>query len=536
MTATTGKTENEIKGLASTLGVDLTSSVLKADELLAKFGMTAANSVPELNSQIREQMIKDVDSFLSPQIERLKAQEAGDQMIEEIFQSGGKFENELDMMETVNSLATAAVNLFPDDPLAAARYFEGTLGPGGDLFQPGAQLFGVEMPPEFNVLVSQVGTIMGAGGATGISNQIVAQLAKGGIQIDNKGLKEMLDNLSPDALSGLAGRLGQSGATGFTDFAESLSVSGQEGAVQYLRSLGLGSGLQPPISTGLSGLGPLGPGSPTSPVFSAPGLGPQNPLGPESFDADLRVLVSDNLGNLGKDVESKLDEEGQAIYESITSGFQAVLDEKPEWWSERPSWWNEKPAVLGGGSTGNPGSGGTGRQGGSGNMWGSGSGSGGTEPDTNGDGDPGADTTTSRLARTMGRHNFYNSMLPGKRTVTSSLRNTNLGSLNSDHLTGNAYDLTGQNLVGYSNLVNQSGGFAEFHGSGFDRHLHVVPGATPMGDTMTPAAVMVSGGGGGSSTAYNITINAAQGQDPNAIAAAVMAKIDDRDRNMKERA
>jgi hypothetical protein len=84
--------------------------------------------------------------------------------------------------------------------------------------------------------------------------------------------------------------------------------------------------------------------------------------------------------------------------------------------------------------------------------------------------------------------------------------------------------------------VNQSGGFAEFHGSGFDRHLHVVPGATPMGDTMTPAAVMVSGGGGGSSTAYNITINAAQGQDPNAIAAAVMAKIDDRDRNMKERA
>jgi hypothetical protein len=146
----------------------------------------------------------------------------------------------------------------------------------------------------------------------------------------------------------------------------------------------------------------------------------------------------------------------------------------------------------------------------------------------------GGDTTTSRLASTLMRHGMYDNMLAGKRTVTSSLRSNNLGSLNSDHLTGNAYDLTGQNLVGYAAMVNRSGGFAEFHGMGADRHLHVVPGM-PMGDAVSPAPMPVVAASGGSSTTYSIQINANGGQDPNAIANAVMAKIDQRDRNVRER-
>lgn len=148
----------------------------------------------------------------------------------------------------------------------------------------------------------------------------------------------------------------------------------------------------------------------------------------------------------------------------------------------------------------------------------------------------GGDTTTSRLASTMTRHGMYDSMFAGKRTVTSSLRNYNLGSLGSDHATGNAYDLVGQNLVGYASMVNRTGGFAEFHGSGSDRHLHVVPGM-PMGDAVAPAPMpVVATGGGPVSNSYNFQIYAAEGQDPNAIANAVMAKIDARDRDARERA
>jgi hypothetical protein len=81
-----------------------------------------------------------------------------------------------------------------------------------------------------------------------------------------------------------------------------------------------------------------------------------------------------------------------------------------------------------------------------------------------------------------------NSALTGKRTVTSSYRTTGLGSINSDHVTGRAYDLVGQNLGQYQSLVRSTGGFAEFHGVNKARHLHVVPGSGAMGDNGMPVA------------------------------------------------
>jgi len=148
---------------------------------------------------------------------------------------------------------------------------------------------------------------------------------------------------------------------------------------------------------------------------------------------------------------------------------------------------------------------------------------------------PGGDTPSSRLARTLQRHGAYDSAVAGKRRITSSFRTDRLGSLKSDHITGNAYDLVGQNLVGYSTLVNRTGGFAEFHGSGANRHLHVVPGE-PVGDRVAamPAAA-VAAGAPSSSTSYSIQIVTSPGQDPNAIADAVMAKIQQKQRNMRER-
>jgi hypothetical protein len=98
------------------------------------------------------------------------------------------------------------------------------------------------------------------------------------------------------------------------------------------------------------------------------------------------------------------------------------------------------------------------------------------------------DTATSKLSQTMGRHAAMDGQLTGKRTVTSSLRNYALGSPSSDHATGSAYDLTGQNLGMYARLVHSNGAVAEFHASAANRHLHVVPGPG-VGDTRTAKSV-----------------------------------------------
>jgi hypothetical protein len=144
------------------------------------------------------------------------------------------------------------------------------------------------------------------------------------------------------------------------------------------------------------------------------------------------------------------------------------------------------------------------------------------------------DTTTSKLSQTMGRHAAMNGQLTGKRTVTSSLRNYALGSPSSDHATGSAYDLTGQNLGQYAKLVHANGGFAEFHGSMANRHLHVVPGPG-IGDTTSVRPVSsVATGSGGTTNYYSIEINGANAS-PEAIANMVMAKLKDQERSNRER-
>ncbi len=149
---------------------------------------------------------------------------------------------------------------------------------------------------------------------------------------------------------------------------------------------------------------------------------------------------------------------------------------------------------------------------------------------------PRGDTTSSRLSQTMARHAAMDSQLTGKRNITSAYRTVGLGSINSDHVTGRAYDLVGQNLGAYSRLVHANGGFAEFHGTLANRHLHVVPARA--GDTSTPMAPagmsQMSGGGGGSTNYFNIEINGAT-QSPEAIANMVMAKIAEKERNTRER-
>jgi hypothetical protein len=136
----------------------------------------------------------------------------------------------------------------------------------------------------------------------------------------------------------------------------------------------------------------------------------------------------------------------------------------------------------------------------------------------------------------MSKHNQLNGSIAGKRSVISSLRTDGLGSPNSDHATGNAYDLTGQNLGAYQQLTQDNGGFAEFHNAG-GRHLHVVPGAgAPVGDTPMPivapttAPAMI-----GNSGTYNFNITAGPNASPEEIARAVETIINRKTRSRKER-
>lgn len=142
------------------------------------------------------------------------------------------------------------------------------------------------------------------------------------------------------------------------------------------------------------------------------------------------------------------------------------------------------------------------------------------------------DTATSRLQRTLARHAMFNSGIAGNRTITSSLRNFNLGSLSSDHAIGAAYDLTGDNLGQYAQTVNDAGGFAEFHGSAGSRHLHVVP--PQAGDTASPMMGQATGSASVTNN-YSIQVVAKDNATAQEVAQLVMRELNARERSMKER-
>jgi hypothetical protein len=148
------------------------------------------------------------------------------------------------------------------------------------------------------------------------------------------------------------------------------------------------------------------------------------------------------------------------------------------------------------------------------------------------------DTTSSRISQTMARHDAINGSIAGNRSITSGYRTYGLGSLNSDHVTGRAIDLVGQNLGSYAVATRNAGGFAEFHGSGGGRHLHAVPGPGAIGDTLTPSsnqmstttsATVASG-----TSSYTFHINGGQ-NNPEQIANMVMAKIKNSEQRTRER-
>jgi hypothetical protein len=148
------------------------------------------------------------------------------------------------------------------------------------------------------------------------------------------------------------------------------------------------------------------------------------------------------------------------------------------------------------------------------------------------------DTASPRRnsVKALSAHGAFDSQIAGKRTITSGYRNFALGSMDSDHAAGRAYDLVGQNLGLYGQAIRQAGGFAEFHGNGAGRHLHVVPGGVPVGDTASPfiASPIMTPANNNNST-VNVVVNASPGMDVQALANEVMSRIDRAQRSRNER-
>jgi hypothetical protein len=83
-------------------------------------------------------------------------------------------------------------------------------------------------------------------------------------------------------------------------------------------------------------------------------------------------------------------------------------------------------------------------------------------------------------------HAHFSSALGGH-SIQSGIRTTGLGSIHSDHRYGRAMDIRGPRLGAYAQVVRRSGGYAAMHGTGGNRHLHVVP------QTRRPVAQMSGG-------------------------------------------
>jgi hypothetical protein len=230
-------------------------------------------------------------------------------------------------------------------------------------------------------------------------------------------------------------------------------------------------------------------------------------------------LTALKTGTMSAETLAAMSEGAKEIYNQMTQAFTdglASFTDNPQWWTDSPPWWNSRPAALTGSGTGGTGA----RPPGAVRF----------DPFAGGwldaEGNRIGDTKTPKALRaTMGAHSRFNSMLPGKRTITSSWREWGLGSPSSDHATGRAYDLTGDNLGQYSKFINDAGGFAEFHGVGGERHLHVVPPIGPIGDRTSPVSTGASGGTSSTYGGDSFTITVVESNNARETADEVVQKI-----------
>jgi hypothetical protein len=489
LSTATGKSEQELAKLATQMGVDLTDGTLSLSDAMGKLGLATTKTLEEIMAATRKTFATSIEETYSEPLKKSEAEQAVNQAAAGLQQTGAGFD-ESQYNQFMVTLARNAEVLFKGDAVGAAKYMQEQVGAGGKQFQLGPDgvpgpLYGLEGRfQEFGAGAKTAETLrqtVNTQAAASTANLTTGLLAGSDMSMSQDFVNKIQNALTLGLTTGAGQVTDKDGKAIPVDMAYIMTrmneLSAAGGVKDASGNIIKGEAGADALQQQLSAL-----------------------FGPLLTDPSFDVRSEQGMDEAAKGAAEAMSKAAQDMGNSITR----LLESQPSWWSSPPKWYfdNSKPTWLGADTT---------------------------TPRANGD------STSSRLGRTMSRHGFFDSQLAGSRTVTSAWRDTNLGSINSDHVTGNAYDLTGQNLGAYGTMVNQMGGFAEFHGAGGGRHLHVVPGQTPVGDSMSPVAssgVAVMSGG---SNSYSITINTQPGQDANAIAQEVMARIDERDRSNRER-
>jgi len=483
LTEATGKTVPELEVLARELGVNLYDATIKYDTLLGKFTKNVLKTAAGFNAATSDRFLAGKNPFTQRR-EAKDAQLALDQEmtalgseLSKTKSKGGRQKVINKRMENYFNLALTAAG--GDATQAYLATFEAFgMGQDAGAFGKGQifEGFGADFAANEGMQESLAG--LKSGFAKDYSTQLQAILAGAGYRMNAPDIERQI--------------LGMDFAT-LENFMKQVSNFGKPE-----QQFGAGGRVTPQsifnLLTGKTS-------GQIEDMLASTGIAGEQRSIPDNLDtiADLDQKSLEKLG---------LIESG--ITELVNSFMMNPLSDAPAWWQAGLAWddTNKKlvpPNQISTGDTRTPRSGSIG------------------------------DTATSKLSQTMARHSAIDSQLTGKRTITSALRNYNLGSPSSDHVTGGAIDLVGQNLGRYATLARANGGFAEFHGSAGSRHLHVVPGAG-IGDTTSIRNL----GNMGTSTSsgvvnyYTFEINGGN-QSPEQIANAVMAKISAKQQSMQER-
>lgn len=442
----TGKTKEQIMDLAYKMNVNLSDPLLKVNEAIVQLGEGAVKTAKELNYAITDHLLAGLDA-LEKYVDR-------DALPNAVLNSQNSF-NKSGTEETFQNALTDLVKFVssqsPDDPLMGFVAIRDMLDKNNGIIAPGKQLgqgFTKASPEVQKNILTGIDTYKNAtssGLANTFSTQIGAQLTAADLGFADPSAGTLLESKIENLL-----RFGSSGEIGrFEEFSKYGNFKGMSETDALLKLDEL---------TNYKGLN----------QDSATRIGNRQRLTLEKFGDTTE-----------EDLKLQLGDEALVVLKEMTLAIAAGFG-KPTWYNDPPQWWSDGliAETTGAGTI--------------------------TLKPNNDTSTPrgkiGDTSTSKRLRSTLGAHSRFNSKLTGKRTVTSSLRFNNLGSPSSDHATGNAYDLTGQNLGQYSKMVNSSGGFAEFHGVNANRHLHVVPRA---GDTTTSR----SGSGSSDAGSANVTVN-----------------------------
>ena len=484
LTRITGMTERQIMELASKMNVDLHDPTKSLTQLMGGLGLAMRKTVQEMRVAIRDLSLASLNVFDEAIAKRAEVQ-AFTASQNRLMGLGGSATME-DFRDYARLLITATDRYNPDDPFAI-------LAAISDFAQGNLGLFGKMEPGLLKAF---------AGGGQGEAREayqtqlsgiagLATQQTLGGLAEKNLVLKDPNMALKlREKFGEIFGRedIERSDKSALLNFLSTGQLTDSKGQFRFDALRRLGKAGQALAQT----LGLKGPGQ------------------SESIFATEPSKVYQIEGIVGFDQETK------KIFTDISNAIGVAFDPKSEIWEkDAPQWWTQMKQF----------------------QW---KAEGNTlklvdmSPDTRTPrrGRVG-DTPTSRALRgTMAAHARFNSLLTGRRSVTSSLRFDNLGSPSSDHAAGRAYDLVGQNLGQYQKLIAGAGGFAEFHGWGSSRHLHVVP---PIGTTSSPRSTRLAGAAGTMNQNVTLNVYAAPGQSETAIAKQVVAALEAQQRAYRER-